>query len=68
MPLLPVVNSGVFKGQYKDKHFNAGSILLAFGVFESIGGRFNTYLRPGKLFPGPNLFAGACNFLPSTSN
>ncbi|KAJ0817586.1 hypothetical protein HanLR1_Chr00c0416g0749211 [Helianthus annuus] len=49
----------LIKGQYKDKHFNAGSILLAFGVFESIGGGVNTYLRTGKLFPGPHLFAGA---------
>ncbi|XP_023753934.1 uncharacterized protein LOC111902324 [Lactuca sativa] len=49
----------LIKGQYKEKHFNAGSILLAFGVFESIGGGVNTYLRTGKLFPGPHLYAGA---------
>ncbi|XP_071737221.1 uncharacterized protein [Rutidosis leptorrhynchoides] len=49
----------LIKGQYKEKHFNAGSILLAFGVFESVGGGVNTYLRTGKLFPGPHLFAGA---------
>ncbi|KAK1438075.1 hypothetical protein QVD17_03878 [Tagetes erecta] len=49
----------LIKGQYKEKHFNAGSILLGFGVFESIGGGVNTYLRTGKLFPGPHLYAGA---------
>ncbi|KAK9074684.1 hypothetical protein SSX86_007282 [Deinandra increscens subsp. villosa] len=49
----------LIKGNYKEKHFNAGSILLAFGVFESIGGGVNTYLRTGKLFPGPHLYAGA---------
>ncbi|XP_071729524.1 uncharacterized protein [Rutidosis leptorrhynchoides] len=49
----------LIKGQYREKHYNAGSILLAFGVFESIGGGVNTYLRTGKLFPGPHLFAGA---------
>ncbi|KAD2804527.1 hypothetical protein R6Q59_030018 [Mikania micrantha] len=49
----------LIKGQYRDKHFNAGSILLGFGVFESIGGGVNTYLRTGKLFPGPHLYAGA---------
>ncbi|KAI7737883.1 hypothetical protein M8C21_032147 [Ambrosia artemisiifolia] len=49
----------LIKGQYREKHFNAGSILLGFGVFESIGGGLNTYLRTGKLFPGPHLYAGA---------
>ncbi|KDP28442.1 hypothetical protein JCGZ_14213 [Jatropha curcas] len=49
----------LIKGSFKDRHFNAGSILLGFGVFESIAGGFNTWLRTGKLFPGPHLFAGA---------
>lgn len=47
------------KGSYRDRHFNAGSILLGFGVFESVGGAVNTWFRTGKLFPGPHLFAGA---------
>lgn len=47
------------KGSFRDKHFNAGSILLGFGVFESIFGGVNTWFRTGKLFPGPHLFAGA---------
>ncbi|KAK3435296.1 hypothetical protein EUGRSUZ_D02642 [Eucalyptus grandis] len=49
----------LIKGGYRDRHFNAGSILLAFGVFESVGGGVNTWFRTGKLFPGPHLFAGA---------
>lgn len=49
----------LIKGSYRDKHFNAGSILLAFGVFEAFGGGVNTWIRTGKLFPGPHLFAGA---------
>lgn len=46
-------------GKYKDKHFNAGSILLASGVIIAIEGCLNTWSRTGKLFPGPHLFAGA---------
>ncbi|GAU13684.1 hypothetical protein TSUD_347880 [Trifolium subterraneum] len=42
----------LIKGSYRDKHFNAGSILLGFGVFEAVGGGLNTWLRTGKLFPG----------------
>ncbi|XP_075668078.1 uncharacterized protein LOC142637974 [Castanea sativa] len=49
----------LLKGSFRDRHFNSGSILLGFGVFESIFGGVNTWLRTGKLFPGPHLFAGA---------
>ncbi|KAK6134266.1 hypothetical protein DH2020_032002 [Rehmannia glutinosa] len=49
----------LIKGSYRDKHFNAGSILLGFGVFEAVFGGINTWFRTGKLFPGPHLFAGA---------
>lgn len=49
----------LMKGSYRDKHYNAGSILLGFGVLEAVGGAVNTWLRTGKLFPGPHLFAGA---------
>ncbi|XP_027336971.1 uncharacterized protein LOC113850588 [Abrus precatorius] len=48
----------LLKGSYRDRHYNAGSILLGFGVLEAIGGGLNTWLRTGKLFPGPHLFAG----------
>ncbi|KAI4979216.1 hypothetical protein ZWY2020_015969 [Hordeum vulgare] len=47
------------KGGFRDRHFNAGSILLGLGVTEAVGGALNTWLRTGKLFPGPHLFAGA---------
>ena len=43
----------------RDKHFNWGSLLLALGVAIAIEGPVNTYLRTGKLFPGPHLYAGA---------
>ncbi|CAK9137211.1 unnamed protein product [Ilex paraguariensis] len=49
----------LIKGSYRDRHFNAGSILLGFGVFEAIFGGLNTWFRIGKLVPGPHLFAGA---------
>eukprot|EP01035_Chromulina_nebulosa_P017416 gene17416-22966_t len=42
----------------RDKHWLTGSVLLGVGVTVSILGAFNTYLRTGKLFPGPHLYAG----------
>lgn len=42
----------------KDKHELTGSILLGAGVSVSILGAFNTFMRTGKLFPGPHLYAG----------
>ena len=45
-------------GNYKEKHNNWGSLLLAFGVTLAVEGGMNTYLRTGKLFPGPHLYAG----------
>lgn len=42
----------------RDKHFNVGSLLLGAGVVFSIEGGMNTYIRVGKLFPGPHLYAG----------
>ncbi|MCO5598212.1 hypothetical protein L7F22_052304 [Adiantum nelumboides] len=56
---LTEVRKALVKGGYRDRHYNAGSILLAFGVLEAVGGCVNTWLRTGKLFPGPHLFAGA---------
>ena len=48
----------------KDKHEMSGSILLGVGVSVAILGAFNTYMRAGKLFPGPHLYAGmACTIL-----
>lgn len=47
------------KGGFRERHFNWGSILLGGGVLFSVSGALNTYLRTGKLFPGPHLYAGA---------
>lgn len=43
----------------RDKHWAAGSWLLGAGVLISVEGAVNTYIRTGKLFPGPHLYAGA---------
>ena len=43
----------------RDKHHLTGSVLLGVGVGVSLLGAMNTYLRAGKLFPGPHLYAGA---------
>ena len=49
----------LIEGKFKDKHFVWASVLLASGVTFSIEGGLNTWMRTGKLFPGPHLFAGA---------
>lgn len=45
-------------GNFKDKHHNWGNLLLSLGVMTSVAGGMNTYVRVGKLFPGPHLYAG----------
>jgi len=42
-----------------DKHHSWGSLILGLGVLMAIAGPCNTFLRTGKLFPGPHLYAGA---------
>eukprot|EP00271_Cylindrocystis_brebissonii_P012144 TRINITY_DN30277_c0_g1_i1.p1 TRINITY_DN30277_c0_g1~~TRINITY_DN30277_c0_g1_i1.p1 ORF type:complete len:293 (-),score=55.67 TRINITY_DN30277_c0_g1_i1:423-1301(-) len=56
---LTEVRKELVKGGFRDRHFNAGSILLGTGVAISVAGAINTWTRTGKLFPGPHLFAGA---------
>mmetsp|Transcript_23203 Transcript_23203/g.64095 ORF Transcript_23203/g.64095 Transcript_23203/m.64095 type:complete len:269 (+) Transcript_23203:36-842(+) len=46
-------------GNPKDKHALLGSLLLAGGTGIAIEGCANTFMRTGKLFPGPHLYAGA---------
>ncbi|GAX84349.1 hypothetical protein CEUSTIGMA_g11771.t1 [Chlamydomonas eustigma] len=46
-------------GKFKDKHEWMGALILASGTGIAIEGAVNTYIRTGKLFPGPHLFAGA---------
>lgn len=45
--------------KFNEKHNNVGSVLLGAGVLFSVSGAFNTFIRTGKLFPGPHLYAGA---------
>ena len=49
----------LISGNFKDKHAFMGSLLLAAGTGIAIEGCVNTFIRTGKLFPGPHLFAGA---------
>lgn len=46
-------------GNFRDKHWWWGSLLLASGTGIAIEGCVNTFMRTGKLFPGPHLYAGA---------
>lgn len=46
-------------GGFRDRHFNLGSILLGGGTTIALFGCLNTFLRTGKLFPGPHLYSGA---------
>ena len=56
---LTATRKELVAGKFKDKHANVGYLLLAMGVTLAVEGCVNTYLRTGKLFPGPHLFAGA---------
>ncbi|KAG2453629.1 hypothetical protein HYH02_001844 [Chlamydomonas schloesseri] len=49
----------LLKGEFRDKHWWWGSLLLASGTGIAIEGCVNTFMRTGKLFPGPHLYAGA---------
>lgn len=55
---LSTKRKDLLSANLKDKHHLTGSILLGGGVTVSILGAFNTYMRAGKLFPGPHLYAG----------
>ncbi|WP_072032399.1 DUF4079 domain-containing protein [Fischerella sp. PCC 9605] len=48
----------LIKGKYNVRHYQIGSILLAFMVLGSVGGMAVTYINNGKLFVGPHLLAG----------
>mmetsp|Transcript_10433 Transcript_10433/g.33726 ORF Transcript_10433/g.33726 Transcript_10433/m.33726 type:complete len:302 (+) Transcript_10433:208-1113(+) len=56
---LAVERKELVAGDFKNRHTNWGNILLAIGVLISVEGGVNTWMRTGKLFPGPHLFAGA---------
>ena len=55
---LTATRKELVAGGFKDKHANWGSMILAFGVTLAVEGGMNTYLRTGRLFPGPHLYAG----------
>jgi hypothetical protein len=44
---------------FRDQHWALGSVLLGVGVCFAIEGPVNTFMRAGKLFPGPHVYAGA---------
>mmetsp|Transcript_46642 Transcript_46642/g.75018 ORF Transcript_46642/g.75018 Transcript_46642/m.75018 type:complete len:324 (-) Transcript_46642:192-1163(-) len=56
---LTTERKNLVKGDFRDRHFQLSSLLLALGVGFAIEGPVNTWMRTGKLFPGPHLFAGA---------
>jgi len=61
---LKTTRSSLQKADLKTKHETTGSYLLGVGVTVSLLGAFNTYMRAGKLFPGPHLYAGmGCTIL-----
>ncbi len=52
------VRKELVKKDFKTRHHQVGSILLAFMVLGTIGGMAVTYINNGKLFFGPHLLAG----------
>jgi hypothetical protein len=50
---------GLIQQKLNEKHHNWGSLILGLGTLMAIAGPCNTFLRTGKLFPGPHLYAGA---------
>lgn len=55
---LTATRKDLLAGNLRDKHHITGSVLLGAGVTVSVLGAFNTYMRTGKLFPGPHLYGG----------
>lgn len=55
---LAATRKELVSGGFKDRHHDWGNLLLSLGVMTSVAGGMNTYIRVGKLFPGPHLFAG----------
>jgi hypothetical protein len=61
---LQTTRKSLQNANLKDKHHVTGSYLLSAGVTVALLGAFNTYMRAGKLFPGPHLYAGmGCTIL-----
>ena len=45
-------------GNFRDVHYQMGTVLLAVGIPMALEGPVNTYMRAGKLFPGAHVYAG----------
>ena len=56
---LSATRKALAKDDLRDKHYQVGSLILGLGTSFAIEGPVNTFLRAGKLFPGPHLYAGA---------
>jgi hypothetical protein len=56
---LPQERKELVAAGYREKHSNWGHMLLGLGTLMAVSGPVNTFLRTGKLFPGPHLYAGA---------
>lgn len=56
---LTETRGALAKANLRDNHWQLGSILLGLGTSFAIEGPVNTFMRAGKLFPGPHLYAGA---------
>ena len=56
---LTDTRSSLASANLRDTHWALGSTLLGLGTSFAIEGPVNTFMRAGKLFPGPHLYAGA---------
>lgn len=56
---LTETRSSLASQNLRDSHWQLGSVLLGMGTSFAIEGPVNTFMRAGKLFPGPHLYAGA---------
>jgi hypothetical protein len=56
---LSATRKALAKDDLRDKHYQVGSLILGLGTSFAIEGPVNTFMRAGKLFPGPHLYAGA---------
>mmetsp|Transcript_3034 Transcript_3034/g.8006 ORF Transcript_3034/g.8006 Transcript_3034/m.8006 type:complete len:177 (+) Transcript_3034:24-554(+) len=56
---LTATRTSLASQNLRDTHWAMGSVLLGIGTSFAIEGPVNTYMRTGKLFPGPHLYAGA---------
>ncbi len=48
----------LIKQDFRTRHYQIGSVLLAFMVLGTLGGMAVTYINNGKLFVGPHLLVG----------